>query len=78
MTFDGSTPLHIAILRGQTVIAELLIEHGADPNMGDSNDCSPLLMLLNTRKCLHIPTDDSPNVKKVCTCIIYIYIHSGI
>ena len=42
---DGETPLHRAITRGQTEVAKLLIESGADVNIGRKRDGrTPLAM----------------------------------
>jgi ankyrin repeat protein len=40
-TFDGRTPLHVAQNRQ---VAELLLEHGADPNTTDDHGCTPLFL----------------------------------
>ena len=61
----GSTPLHYAILRGHTAIAEQLVEHGADVNAGDVDDCVPLYMLMYKRMCMELPSDYSPETKRV-------------
>ncbi len=39
---DGYTPLHWASLLGQYEIAEILIEHGADPNIESEGNGTPL------------------------------------
>jgi ankyrin repeat protein len=42
---DGKTPLHRAITKGQTEAAKLLIESGADGNIGRKKDGqTPLAM----------------------------------
>jgi ankyrin repeat protein len=38
----GTTPLHAAAHANQAAIAELLIEHGADPNAQDLNGKTPM------------------------------------
>jgi ankyrin repeat protein len=35
-TSDGATPLLVATMRGQVPLALFLLEHGADPNVGDA------------------------------------------
>jgi ankyrin repeat protein len=41
----GETPLHLAVL-WEYEIAEVLLEHSADPNMKDDDGCTPLHQLL--------------------------------
>ena len=39
---DGRTPLHLAALNGSARIVDLLLRHGAGPNMYDKRDDTPL------------------------------------
>ena len=38
----GSTPLHVASRYGHEVVAELLLDHGADVNQANNDGCTPL------------------------------------
>ena len=42
-TFDGFTPLHIALIRGDTAMVRALLELGADPNALADRDAPPLI-----------------------------------
>ncbi len=61
----GWTPLLYAICYGNTVMAEMLIEHGADVNNCDFDDWSPLLMHMSRNMCLEIPSQLCPNIEQV-------------
>jgi len=65
MNSQGFTPLHVALSRGCSTIVELLVEHGADINMADSDDSVPLLMLVYMREYAQRPSHLSPNLEKV-------------
>ena len=39
---SGETPLHVAARKGHVEIAKLLLERGADPNIGDIYGWAPL------------------------------------
>jgi ankyrin repeat protein len=39
---DGATPLLVATMRAQVPLAIFLLEHGADPNIGDAGGLTPL------------------------------------
>ena len=41
---DGSTPLLAAVTGGKLGAATLLLEHGADPNIADTNQVTPLMV----------------------------------
>ncbi|CAB0035914.1 unnamed protein product [Trichogramma brassicae] len=43
----GWTPLHVALDKGRTAIAELLLERGADQNMADVDGLTPLHIICN-------------------------------
>lgn len=45
---DGRMPLHVAALRGQPVIAELLLQHGARTEVEDTEGHTPLYTALET------------------------------
>jgi ankyrin repeat protein len=38
----GETPLHLAAYYGHVAVAELLINHGAEPRMGNKDRKTPL------------------------------------
>lgn len=40
--FDGFTPLHVAALHGHSVLASLLIRHGANINARTNQSATPL------------------------------------
>lgn len=40
--FDGFTPLHVAALHGHSVLASLLIRHGANVNARTNQSATPL------------------------------------
>ena len=64
------TPLHVAIIRGNTTIIEMLISHGADVNTGDIDGMVPLHMILYCRDSMHVPSDLCPEILKVVYYII--------
>ncbi len=39
---EGTTPLHIAALRGDRNAVRVLLDAGADPNVEDQRGCTPL------------------------------------
>jgi ankyrin repeat protein len=41
-TYSGVTPLHLAAYKGYAEIAKILLERGADPNIRDDDDLTPL------------------------------------
>lgn len=40
--YKGRTPLHIAVSRDNTAAVEMLIEHGANPNLASKNGVTPI------------------------------------
>ena len=76
MAETGHTPLHGAVMKDQSRMVELLLGHGADPTISDSDGDTPLHMALNNED-LHHPSDRTPELNKVGTSnynIVYIYI----
>ena len=70
------TPLHMAIMRGKSRIVEHLVGYGADLNAVDSDEDTPLHLVLNAvddtplrlvmgRDEVDAPSDETPELMKV-------------
>ncbi|CAB0044712.1 unnamed protein product [Trichogramma brassicae] len=62
---SGNTPLHLAMARKCTKMAQLLLKRGANPNMPDANGLTPLHF-----SCMRIDDDDDDLVKMLFKCSI--------
>lgn len=64
----GHTALHLAIQYGNTSVIEQLVKYGADVNARDASGMTPLYMIIMYRNSLDIPSNATPELKKVCAC----------
>ena len=60
----GHTPLHGAIMKDHSRLVELLIGHGADPTITESDGATSLHLALDNDD-LHPPSDTTPELRKV-------------
>ena len=60
----GHTPLHGALIKDHSNMAELLIGYGADPTIPESDGVTPLHIALGNED-LHPPTDATAELNKV-------------
>ena len=62
---SGQTALHVAIQESHIPVIEQLIKYGADVNAKNSSGFTPLYMIIMCRDFFDIPSDASPEIKKV-------------
>ena len=62
---SGDTPLHVAIQESHIPVIEQLIKYGADVNAKNHSGLTPLHLVIICREFFDIPSDASPEIKKV-------------
>ena len=69
-TGNVHTALHLAADEGNAAIVELLVGHGIDLDVIDERGMTALHIVVATKEVVGIP-EDSPELSKVCTILIF-------